>query len=179
MSSDHVKQEILRKIREVAATNGGRAPGIERFEGETGIKRHIWQGKIWRKWSDAVAEAGLAPNELQGSLSNDELLQPVLEISKSLNRFPTTTDLRFELHQRVGSPNYKTVLDRWSMSELAAAMGEYAERVGEPVVAAHARAYVPPRRKAENDGMVKPRLPWGMSTCSDTALIIKLASQPH
>jgi len=149
--SNNLKQDILRKIQQVAADNGGKAPGIARFEAATGVKRHEWEGKIWRGWSDAVADAGFAPNELQVAFSEDALLAIVLEISKSLGRFPTTSDLKFELHQRPGSPDWKTVLKRWSMAELAKALVDYAERTNESAVAAFAKSYVPRRQVLSTD----------------------------
>jgi hypothetical protein len=147
MDDEVIKREILSKIQNLASEASGKAPGIERFEAETGIKRHQWQGKLWRNWSDVVSDAGLSPNELRGPLSNEVILQNVLEIAKSIRRFPTTTDLRFELHQRGSSPNYKTVLSRWSMADLAKALAEYAQSIGEEEIAGFARSYVPPRRK--------------------------------
>ncbi len=54
---DHLKRDILLKIRQVASNNGGKPPGVAIFETATGVKRHEWQGKIWRNWSDAIAIA--------------------------------------------------------------------------------------------------------------------------
>lgn len=96
--NDHYKQDIIAKIVLIAADTGGKPPGVARFEAATGIKRHEWQGPLWRNWSDAVAEAGFVPNELQGAWDEMEMLRIVSEIAKSLGRFPTTTDLKYELH---------------------------------------------------------------------------------
>ncbi|MFS8055723.1 GIY-YIG nuclease family protein [Rhizobium sp. BR 317] len=149
--SDYKKQDILLKIQQVAADNGGKSPGIARFEAETGIKRHEWQGRIWRNWSDAVAEAGLAPNELQVAWSEDTLLDLVMDIAKALGRFPTTSDLDFEFHHRPNSPDRKTLLKRWGMAELATALADHADRAGEVEVASFARAYVPRRQNVDYD----------------------------
>lgn len=151
MTIEVIKQEILRKIQHAATANGGRAPGIERFESDTGIKRHVWLGKIWRNWKDAVTEAGFSPNELQGAISDSDLLRHIYEMAKSLGRFPTTSDIHFELHQRDGGPNSKTVLRRWKMHELATALAEYADALGDTEIAVAARAYVPLQRKRERD----------------------------
>jgi len=146
--SEYLKQDILRKIQQIAADNEGKAPGIARFEAATGVKRHEWLGKIWRSWSDAVREAGFTPNELQGAWSEEAILNVVMEISKSLNRFPSTSDLKYELHQRAGSPDSKTILARWNMAELAAVLADHADRAGEVAVAAAARSYVPRRQQS-------------------------------
>lgn len=148
---DHLKQNILQKIRQVASNNGGKPPGVASFETATGVKRHEWQGRIWRNWSDAVVEAGFAPNALQGAWDEAEILRIITEISKAIGRFPSSGDLKFELHHRPNSPDAKTVLARWNMPELAAALAEYADEHGEQVVAAHARAYTPRQRSRDND----------------------------
>lgn len=152
--NDHLKQDILSKIRQVAAGNGGKPPGVARFEAATGVKRHEWQGKIWRNWSDAVIEAGFAPNELQGAWDEAEMLRIITEISKAISRFPSSSDLKFELHRRPNSPDTKTVLARWNMPELASALADYADRHGEKEVAAYARAYTP--RQRSRDGEADP-----------------------
>jgi len=148
---DRLKRDILSKIREVAGNNGGKPPGVARFEATTGVKRHEWQGKIWRNWSDAIVEAGFAPNDLQGAWDEEEILRIIAEISKAIGRFPSSSDLKFELHHRPNSPNPKTVLAKWNMSGLAAALTDYAGRLGEQDVEAYARAYTPPKRGRDDD----------------------------
>lgn len=74
-----------------------------------------------------------------------------MEISRSLGRFPSTTDLKYEFHQRPGSPDAKTIASHWNMVELAAALADYADRAQELEVAAFARSYVPRRRTAASD----------------------------
>ncbi|NTJ63504.1 GIY-YIG nuclease family protein [Agrobacterium rhizogenes] len=150
--NDHLKHDILLKIRQVASDNGGKPPGIARFESATGVKRHEWLGKIWRNWSDAIIEAGFTPNELQGAWDELEILQIIAEISKAIRRFPSSSDLKFELHHRPNSPDTKTVLARWNMPELAAALADYAEQNGEQEVASYARAYTPRQRGTDNEG---------------------------
>lgn len=137
---DLIKLEIIAKIRELAGREG-RAPGRELFQAETGIKAHVWRGKIWRQWSDALVEAGFAPNSLQASFTDDELLQPVLLIAKALGRFPSTSDIEFEIRKIPNAPGAKTIFGKWSMGELAVALAVYANRAGEKDVAALAQAY--------------------------------------
>jgi hypothetical protein len=134
MKNDHIKEEILRKIKEIAEESGGKAPGADKFYAETGIRPHVWRGKIWRIWSDAVAEAGYAPNVLQRAYTDEQLLRPVLEIAKELDRFPTTGDISFEMNQRSDFPNPDTVFFRWKMLELANVLGKYAQEHDEPAL---------------------------------------------
>ena len=144
--SELLKQDIINKFRQIAAETG-QAPGRQRFEALTGVKRHQWLGKIWRNWTDALIEAGFAPNELTGASDDDSMLAVVHDISRSLQRFPSSSDLSFELHQRPGSPSAKTILARWPMAKLADAIAEYADAVGSVDVASYARAYIPRSQK--------------------------------
>jgi beta-galactosidase GanA len=56
------RDHIVAEIRRTAAENNGTAVGMRRFQSETGIKEHDWKGRFWRTWSDALVEAGFAPN---------------------------------------------------------------------------------------------------------------------
>ncbi len=161
MSQDEYKQDIIQKIRQIASRNEGRAPGREKFQSETGIKPHEWRGKIWRTWSDAIAEAGFAPNDLQAAYADEDLLQFVLEVTTDLKRFPSFADLDFEARRRAGAPTMKTVQARWKMADLASALAEYAENVRAADVAALAREYLPPRRSEATDNNVPALEPLG------------------
>ncbi len=145
MNDDLLKQDILTKIRQIAAANGGRVPGREKFLSETGIKPHEWRGRIWRNWSDAIAEAGFEPNERQAAFNDDELLAVVCSIAKDLKRFPSTSDIDFDTRRHPNSPSAKTILARWKMPELAVALASYADAQGDVEVAEYARLYSPPR----------------------------------
>lgn len=57
MSKEQIKRDILEKIRKIAAETG-EAPGQTRFASLTGVKEHVWRGKFWRSWSEALVEAG-------------------------------------------------------------------------------------------------------------------------
>jgi hypothetical protein len=69
------REQVLAEIQRCAAKNGGQPLGRGRFEEETGIRESDWLGRYWARWSDAVKEAGFAPNALQGAYSDDELLR--------------------------------------------------------------------------------------------------------
>lgn len=145
MSIELLKQDILAKIRQIAAASDGRAPGREKFLAETGIKPHEWRGRIWRNWSDAIAEAGFAPNERQAAFVDDDLLAVVCSIAKDLQRFPSTGDIEFDARRHPNAPSAKTILARWKMPELATALAGYADAHNEPEVAEYARLYSSPR----------------------------------
>ncbi|MFI5299132.1 MAG: GIY-YIG nuclease family protein [Polyangiales bacterium] len=86
------KDRILDEIKRTAAENGGVPLGQKVFEKETGIGRHVWRGKFWRMWSDAVAEAGFIPNEPTPILEHDVLVAHLATLTRSLGRFPTDAD---------------------------------------------------------------------------------------
>jgi hypothetical protein len=69
------KDYILHEIRRTAKENGGLALGRQRFFQETGIRETDWSGRYWPRWSDAVREAGLVPNQLQAAFDQINLIE--------------------------------------------------------------------------------------------------------
>lgn len=157
MSYGLEKENILIKIKQIAIRSGGKAPGADQFQAETGIKPHEWRGKIWRNWTDAVREAGFAPNKLQGALADEVLLDAVCDVAMTVQRFPTTGDLLFELPRLKSVPHPKTVLARWKMPELAARLADHADRRGIAQVAEFARAYQPRIIGPKDEGIADTR----------------------
>jgi hypothetical protein len=92
MTAMRTKQEVLDEIQRTANENGGKPPGIRTFEQETGIKPHEW-GKFWARLSEAVKEAGLAPNQLQAAYSDDFLIQKFIVLAQKLRGFPTSREI--------------------------------------------------------------------------------------
>ncbi len=90
-----VRDEIIMHVRRLADEGGGIPPGSGKFEAATGIKRHVWRA-MWRTWTDVLVEVGLQPNTLQVAHDEEELIQSFLRLSERLDRFPNTTDLKFE-----------------------------------------------------------------------------------
>jgi Meiotically up-regulated gene 113 len=107
------KDEILLAIRREAAANGGTPPGMERFHQATGIKMAQWRGRYWARWSDAVVEAGFAPNEWQGQVgTDDEILRRLADLALELGHYPTSAEQRLRHHQEPGFPSDKTIASR-------------------------------------------------------------------
>jgi hypothetical protein len=107
------KEEILLAIKREAAGNGGQPLGVERFIRATGIKQSEWAGRYWARWSDALIEAGFAPNTWQGhTQSDDEILRRLADLALGLGHYPTT--LERKLHHIADSafPDAKTVDNR-------------------------------------------------------------------
>jgi hypothetical protein len=88
------KSHILDAIRETTAKNNGLPLGQARFANETGISAHIWRGKFWLRWSEAIIEAGFSPNEWGKTYSTDFLLAKLAELTRSNKHFPTDPELR-------------------------------------------------------------------------------------
>lgn len=90
------KNDIIAEIQRTADANGGNPLGRERFEKETGIPFHSFIGKYWRRWNDAVKEAGYSPNELNKAYSIPLLCEKLAELTRELGSFPTVIDLRIK-----------------------------------------------------------------------------------
>lgn len=69
------KNDILAAIRRTAAENGGKPLGSRKFEATTGIREGEWKRNYWPRWSDALREAGFAPNILTQAYSKNYLLE--------------------------------------------------------------------------------------------------------
>lgn len=101
------KEQILAEIRRTAKANGGTALGRARFEAETGIREHDWRGRFWARWSDALAEAGLQPNQLQQRYDEDQLLSKLTGEIRRLGRMPTVAELNLRRREDGTLPNPK------------------------------------------------------------------------
>lgn len=100
------KQHILDEIRRTAKANGGEALGRQRFEKETGTKRHDWYGRYWARWEDAVKEAGLTSSGWQEAFDDEVLLARLASFMRELGRFPSDGDLRVKKHGDPSFPNH-------------------------------------------------------------------------
>ena len=101
------KAHILNEIRRTASENGGLAVGHRRFKSETGIKEHEWRGRYWSKWSEAIVEAGLKPNQKQEPIEEDVLLEKLAAFVTELGRFPVTSEIRMRAFSDKDFPSDK------------------------------------------------------------------------
>jgi hypothetical protein len=92
MNSD--KTSILAEIRRLAKEAGGAPPGQIRFTQATGITLGMWRGKFWRTWSDALREAGFAPNVPLEAYAKNEVVEWLTKLTVKLGHFPTFADQR-------------------------------------------------------------------------------------
>ena len=102
------KDFIISEIKRTALLNNGKPLGKARFSQETGIREYDWYGKHWSRWSDAVKDAGLEPNELQLPFHSDDLLKSAVLLMGEINRFPTSGDFRLKAKHDKTFPSHST-----------------------------------------------------------------------
>lgn len=88
------KDHILDEIRRTAEENGGAPVGRRRFETETGIGTGDWEGRYWARWGDAIAEAGYQPNQVQGRMDEDAVLDALVGAARKYGRPPARAELK-------------------------------------------------------------------------------------
>jgi len=88
------KDRILSEIRRTAADNDGAPLGMQSFRKTTGITRDTWQGKYWRRWSEALAEAGFTPNSRTALIENQTLVEHLAILTREHGRFPVDVDIK-------------------------------------------------------------------------------------
>jgi hypothetical protein len=119
------KQHILQEIKRTAEANGGTSLGRLRFFRETGIKVSDWRGKYWARWSDAVTEAGLEPNQKTSAYEEELLIEKFILLMRELGRFPVVAEIRMKVRKDPGFPNDKTFGRFGSKPEFAAKILDY------------------------------------------------------
>jgi hypothetical protein len=102
------KTYILDEIKRTAQENGGRALGKEKFYAETGVKESDWSGKYWARWGDAVREAGLEPNKMQGAYDQQFVVEKFITLMRELGHFPVRNEMRLKSRQDKTFPSEKT-----------------------------------------------------------------------
>jgi hypothetical protein len=102
------KNHILQEIKRLAAENNGKAPGAQRFERETGIRRSDWYPHLWLRWGDAVAEAGFERNELVKATDEQFLLEKLALRTRQLEQVPIEGHLRRAAKQDSAFPSADT-----------------------------------------------------------------------
>ena len=89
-----MRDEILSEIRRLTALNGGQPLGQIAFARETGIADHLWLGKIWARWGDAISEAGYEPNKRTERLDSEAILTQIIESCRHYGYVPTKAELQ-------------------------------------------------------------------------------------
>lgn len=127
-----MKERILSEIKRLAARDGGKTPGKGYFQQETGITESDWCGKIWLRWNDAVADAGLTPNEKQERYSSDLVLDKFAEACRHYGKPPSSAELRFYARKTPSFISHNTFTKHFgSKNEVIAALRDRAIERGE------------------------------------------------
>lgn len=100
------KNYILAEIRRTAAVNGGQALGQQRFAKESGIRLSDWYGRHWSKWSDAIVDAGLKPNQKTPAIGESVLLEKFAALAIELGHLPVTAELRMRARADKDFPSH-------------------------------------------------------------------------
>jgi hypothetical protein len=125
------KSHILREIRRTAEANGGTALGWRRFESDTGILYYDWYGVHWTRWSDAVREAGLMPNQMSEAYDTLFLVERLALLSRRLGRVPTQGDRLMAARTDEHFPSEKTFRRLGSKADrVALVLAHFGEREG-------------------------------------------------
>jgi hypothetical protein len=121
-----MREQILSEIRRLAAANRG-PPGRRLFESETGIRESAWFGVYWPRWSDALAEAGFAPNAYNKRLDEGFLLSKLAAACRHFGRIPATMEMRMYKRVDADFPNEKSMLSAFGgKANLLRRFGEWA-----------------------------------------------------
>ena len=124
------KHRILAEIQRLAS-DGGRAPGRQLFERETGIKQSDWYPHHWLRWSEALAEAGFAPNQMQAKLDESVIIEKYVALARELGRLPVHGEVRRKAQTDPTFPSH-TVFNRFGgKAKLLEAVAAYCRRNAE------------------------------------------------
>lgn len=119
------KQNIINEIKRTAKGNGGKPLGAQRFSQATGIKECDWLGKHWARWGDAVSEAGYEPNSMQGSYSDEYIIQKFVSLIVELDKYPVATEIKIKARHDKSFPSHTVFSRVGKKHELARKVVEY------------------------------------------------------
>jgi Meiotically up-regulated gene 113 len=124
------KTQILQEIKRTTEANGGTPLGLDRFENETGIKQYDWL-KFWPRWSEAIREAGYAPNSFINAYDEAELLDRYAKLVQEVGKIPVRGDLSVKAHADPSFPSEKAFRRFGGKEELIRRLAAYCKgRIG-------------------------------------------------
>jgi len=122
------KQQILAEIHRVAEANGGRPPGTQALGRECALKKSDWYPHMWLRWSDALTEAGYAPNIFQTRTSDEDLFGKYVELVRELGRLPIEGELRRKAKTDGSFPNHGAFARFGGKQKVVAALAAYCRK---------------------------------------------------
>jgi hypothetical protein len=101
------RETIIQAIKSATVRNAGRTMGARAFHARSGISRtDLWNAGFAR-YSDAVREAGLVPNQLQTARDSGQMLSSLARVVRQLGRFPSISDLKAARKSDPELPSYE------------------------------------------------------------------------
>jgi len=122
------RQQILAEIKRVAFSNGGRPPGTQALGRECGMRKSDWYPHMWLRWSDALAEAGYAPNTFQTRTSDETLFKKYIELVRELRRLPIEGEIRRKAKIDTSFPNHGAFARFGGKQKMLSALAEYCRK---------------------------------------------------
>jgi hypothetical protein len=101
------KDEILDTIRALTAAHG-KPPGAKMMHSEADIKPSDWAGRYWARWSDALREAGFAPNSWKYRYDETYMLERFARLIRDMGRVPTMPEYELKRRTDRSLPSGKT-----------------------------------------------------------------------
>ncbi len=114
-----MRDRIISEIQRLVLQDGS-PPGENTFVAATGIAPKEWRGKIWGRWSDALRDAGFAPNELKKRLNSNDVLMSCAECCLALGRWPSDPDYQLHARNNPGFPASTTIKNHFPRRALLA-----------------------------------------------------------
>jgi hypothetical protein len=121
------KSEILQAIKRLAIEKGGKAPGSALVHNHTGIRMSDWYPHLWLRWSDALIDAGYAPNQFQTAISNEVLIQSYIALARELQHLPVGGELRRKAREDKAFPSHMTFGRLGGKEKLLDAVSDYCQ----------------------------------------------------
>ena len=109
----------------MAEGDRGKAPGSQRFESETGVRRTDWYPKYWLRWGDAVRDAGCETNLFITSHDPEVLIRKYIDLIRELQSFPIEGQLMVKRKGDRTFPDRSAFWRLGSKSQRAAKILEY------------------------------------------------------
>lgn len=106
------RRHILEEIRRLSKANGV-APGKRLFERETGVRESDWFPHLWLRWSEAIREAGLAPNTMTQPGDTEMYLRQFALLARRLGRPPLIGEMIRESKTNTAFPSEKAFRNRF------------------------------------------------------------------
>jgi hypothetical protein len=121
------KSQILETIKRLAIENAGKAPGSAIVQRQTGMRKSDWYPHLWLRWSDALIDAGHAPNQFQTATDNEVLIQRYITLTRELQHIPVDGELVRKAREDKSFPSNTTFARLGGKEKLLDAVFDYCQ----------------------------------------------------